>query len=46
VQTYIGIMADILNVEQHQTVQEFKQNLEELIPNVGGATVSTTVDNR
>lgn len=27
-------MADILNVEQHQTIEEFKQNLEELLPDV------------
>jgi len=46
VQIYIGIMADIINVEQHQTTEEFKQNLEELIPNVGGATQVATVDNR
>lgn len=27
-------MADILNVEQYQTVEEFKQNLEEMLPDV------------
>ncbi|KAH8420178.1 hypothetical protein KR009_006865 [Drosophila setifemur] len=27
-------MADIINVEQHRTVEEFKQNLEELIPDL------------
>lgn len=31
-------MSDILNVEQHQTIEEFKQNLEELLPDVRKVT--------
>ncbi|ALC48706.1 Fim [Drosophila busckii] len=27
-------MADILNIEQHENIEEFKQNLEEMLPNL------------
>lgn len=27
-------MADILNVEQHHTIEEFRLNLEEMLPDV------------
>lgn len=31
---HLSKMADILNVEQHQTIEEFRQNLEEMLPDV------------